>query len=192
MISGSGAGYYGPLGDGIVTESSPSGRDFLASVCVAWEAEAARAGADRPTRVVCLRTGLVLARSGGALPKMLLPFWLGAGGPIGSGAQYWPWIHLEDWGRLVRFLIEMPALDGPINLTAPRPVTNAEFARALGQAIHRPAALPTPGFAMRLMLGEMATGLLLSGQRALPDRAARAGFRFDYPELGGALRSLFQ
>ena len=165
FISGSAVGYYGPLGDEVVTEEQPPGSDFLAGVCVRWEAEAARAASSR-TRVVCVRTGIVLERDGGALPQMLPPFWFGAGGPVGSGRQYWPWIHRADWINLVCWVLRSPAATGPINATAPAPVTNAEFARALGRALHRPAFMPAPAFALRLMLGEMADALLLSGQRA--------------------------
>ena len=117
-----------------------------------------------------MRTGLVLDRDGGALPQMLPPFWFGVGGPIGSGRQYWPWIHRQDWIDLVRFAIDTPSVCGPLNATAPKPPTNTGFAKALGHAMHRPALMPTPGFALKLMLGEMADALLLSGQRALPQR----------------------
>jgi uncharacterized protein (TIGR01777 family) len=190
FISGSAVGYYGPCGDEVVTEESPAGADFLAHVCATWEAEAARASSSS-VRVVRLRTGLVLDRRGGALPRMLLPFRLGIGGPLGSGRQYWPWIHIDDWVRLVRWAIVTPALIGPVNATSPDPVPNAEFARSLGRAMHRPSLLPTPGFALRLMLGEMADGLLLSGQRAVPANASSAGFAFRYSRLDGALASLF-
>jgi uncharacterized protein (TIGR01777 family) len=190
FISGSAVGYYGPCGDEVVTEKSPAGADFLAHVCARWEAEAARAAGGK-VRVVVLRTGLVLDRRGGALPRMLLPFKLGAGGPLGSGRQYWPWIHIDDWVRLVRWAIVTPALIGPVNVTSPDPMPNAEFARSLGRAMHRPALLPTPGFALRLMLGEMADGLLLSGQRAVPAKSLGAGFAFRYPRLDEALAALF-
>ena len=174
FVSGSAVGYYGLLDDRQVTEESPAGSDFLATVCERWEAEARQAESAR-TRVVCVRTGLVLARDGGALPKMLPPFWFGIGGPIGSGKQYWPWIHRQDWIDLVRFAIDSPSISGPLNATAPTPVTNTAFARALGHAMHRPALLPTPGFALKLMLGEMADALLLSGQRAVPAKAEQRG-----------------
>jgi uncharacterized protein (TIGR01777 family) len=190
FLSGSAVGYYGPCGDEVLTEQSPAGADFLAHVCAAWEAEAARA-AGATVRVVRIRTGLVLDRSGGALPKMLLPFKLGAGGPIGSGRQYWPWIHIDDWVGLVRWAMTTPGLSGPLNVTAPDPKPNAEFARALGRAMHRPALLPTPGFALRIILGEMAEGLLLSGQRAVPAKGLDARFSFRYPNLDGALAALF-
>ena len=190
FISGSAVGYYGPCGDEVVTEESPAGTDFLAHVCHSWEAEAERA-ASSGVRVVRIRTGLVLDRRGGALPRMLLPFRLGAGGPLGSGRQFWPWIHIDDWVRLVRWAIATPALSGPVNVTSPDPVPNTEFARSLGRAMHRPSLLPTPAFALRLMLGEMADGLLLSGQRAVPAKASGAGFAFQHARLDEALASLF-
>jgi uncharacterized protein len=160
-------------------------------VCVQWEAEAARAASSR-TRVVCIRTGLVLERDGGALRQMLPPFWFGAGGPVGSGRQYWPWIHREDWIALARWAIETPEVSGAINATAPGPVTNAVFARALGRALHRPAFMPAPAFALRLLLGEMAGALLLSGQNAVPARAEALGFRFRYTRLDDALGAIFR
>ena len=190
FVSGSAVGYYGPLGDEPAPEAHSPGTDFLANVCVQWEGEAMRA-AGAATRVVCIRTGLVLARHAGALPKMLPPFWFGAGGPVGSGRQYWPWIHHRDWVDLVRFAIQDPAIAGPLNATAPAPVTNADFARALGRVLRRPAFMPAPGFALRLILGEMADALLLSGQRAIPARAERLGHPFAFTELDSALRDIF-
>jgi hypothetical protein len=189
LVSGSAVGYYGPLGDEIASEDQPAGSDFLARVCTQWEAEAQATAA--PTRLACIRTGLVLDRDGGALPKMLPPFWFGMGGPVGSGRQYWPWIHRSDWIDLVRWAIVSPPASGPLNASAPRPVTNADFARALGRALHRPAFMPAPAFAMKLALGEMADGLLLSGQRAVPARAEQLGFTFRYPQLDDALRAIF-
>jgi len=189
FVSGSAVGYYGPLGDQTVAEDAPAGSDFLAHVCVEWEREAVRAG--NRTRVVCVRTGLVLEKDGGALPQMLPPFKFGAGGPVGSGRQYWPWIHRDDWLGLVRWAIATPAVTGAINVTAPNPVTNAEFARALGRALHRPAFMPAPAFALRLLLGEMADALLLAGQRAVPAKATASGFTFKYARLDDALRAIF-
>lgn len=188
LVSGSAVGYYGPLGDQVAMEDTSPGRDFLASVCVKWEAEALQVST---TRVVCVRTGLVLERDGGALAQMLPPFWFGAGGPVGSGRQFWPWIHRRDWIDLVRFAIANTAVIGPLNATAPQPVTNREFATALGHAMHRPAFMPAPGFALKLLLGEMADALLLSGQRAVPAKAQRLGFKFTYENLDAALGSLF-
>lgn len=190
FASGSAVGYYGPRGDEIVSEDTPAGSDFLADVCVQWEAAAARAASGR-TRVVYMRTGLVLEKDGGALPAMLPPFKFGAGGPVGSGRQYWPWIHRADWLALVRWAIETPTVTGPINVTGPQPVTNKEFARALGRAMHRPAFMPAPGFALRLLLGEMADALLLSGQRAVPAQAERRGFAFRHKTVDEALGTIF-
>ena len=133
----------------------------------------------------------MLERDGGALPQMLPPFRFGAGGPVGSGRQYWPWIHRADWLGLVQWAIRTPTVSGAINLTAPNPVTNAEFAQALGRAMHRPAFMPAPAFALRLMLGEMADGLLLSGQRAVPERPEQLGFAFRYSRVDDALAALF-
>ena len=191
LVNGSAVGYYGPHGDEIVTEETRAGADFLAHVCVQWEAEAERASSDR-TRVVCMRTGLVLETSGGALPRMLPPFRLGVGGPLGTGHQYWPWIHRDDWMALVRWTIQSPSVSGPVNATAPQPVTNQEFAAALGRAIRRPALLPMPAFALRLILGEMADGLLLSGQRAVPQRAEHGGFTFRYAHVDEALQAVLK
>jgi uncharacterized protein (TIGR01777 family) len=143
------------------------------------------------TRVVCIRTGLVLEKDGGALPQMLPPFRFGAGGPVGSGRQYWPWIHRDDWIALVTWAIQTPNVSGALNVTAPAPVTNADFARALGRAMHRPAFMPAPAFALRLLLGEMADALLLSGQRAVPAIAQRLGFRFRYAGVDEALGAIF-
>jgi uncharacterized protein (TIGR01777 family) len=191
FVSGSAVGYYGPLADQIVTEDAPAGDDFLARVCAAWETEALRAGSDR-TRVVCIRTGIVLEKDGGALPKMLPPFWFGAGGPVGSGRQYWPWIHRDDWIAMVKWAIATPGASGSLNATAPTPETSRAFARALGRAMHRPSFMPAPAFALRLLLGEMADALLLSGQRAVPAKAQRLGFTFKYSRLDAALAEIFR
>jgi uncharacterized protein (TIGR01777 family) len=190
FISGSGVNFYGPCGDAEVTEETGAGHDFLAGVCRRWEAQAVTASSPR-TRVVCIRTGLVLERDGGALPQMLLPFRLGVGGPVGNGRQYWAWIHRDDWVRLIQFVMASPGIAGPVNGTAPKPVTNAEFARELGRAMRRPSFMRAPGFALRIVLGEMADALLLTGQRAVPAKAERAGFTFTYPTLASALMSLF-
>jgi uncharacterized protein (TIGR01777 family) len=189
LVSQSGAGYYGLLGDEVAAEDHPPGHDFLAKVCVAWEAEAA--SVSNGTRLVILRTGLVLERDGGALPRMLLPFRLGAGGPVGSGRQYWPWIHRLDWIELMRFLIDTPSCSGPFNASAPNPVTNKEFARVLGKVLHRPSLLTTPGFVLKIALGEMAESLLLSGQRAVPANAMAARFQFRFTQLDQALQAIF-
>jgi uncharacterized protein (TIGR01777 family) len=186
FISASAQGYYGSRGDEVLTEASDPGGDFLASVCVDWERETREA---RPfvERLVLVRTGLVLDRNEGALPRMLLPFRFCAGGRIGSGRQYMSWIHRDDWVSLVRWAILHGEVDGPVNATAPNPVTNAEFARSLGRILRRPSLVPTPAFAVRLALGEMAESLLLSSQRVVPAKATAIGFAFGFPDLDGAL-----
>lgn len=191
LVSGSAIGFYGNRGDETLDEGSPAGSGFLASVCRRWESEALK-GADRGLRVVLLRTGIVLSPKGGALAKMLPPFKLFAGGPLGSGDQWMSWIHLEDEVRLIRHLLESSKTVGPVNATAPNPVTNLEFSKTLGKVLARPAFMPAPGFALRLLLGEMAEALLLEGQRVLPQAALANGFQFKYPQLEVALRHLLQ
>jgi uncharacterized protein (TIGR01777 family) len=187
FVSASAVGYYGPRGDEVLTEDSTAGADFLARLCVDWEAAARRAEAR--TRVVLVRTGLVLASDGGALAKLLPPFKMFVGGPMGSGRQFWPWIHREDWVGMVSWLSTTPDLQGPFNVTGPDPVTNAELSKALGRALGRPSLLPAPAFAMRLLLGEMSDALLMSGQRAIPQRATAAGFAFRYRTVDEAMRA---
>lgn len=189
VVSGSAVGYYGSRGDEMLTEESPPGSDFLARLCVAWEQAARTMTSDR-TSVTCIRTGLVLARNGGALPRMALPFRLGAGGVVGDGSQYMSWIHLDDWVALVRHLVSHPA-SGAWNLTAPNPVTNTDFTRALGKALHRPTLVPAPTFALRMALGEMADALLLASQRVAPSQALASGFAFRYPTLDSALAAIY-
>ncbi len=188
FISGSAVGYYGDRGDETLTESSPSGSDFLAGLARDWEAAAA--DAVKVTRVALVRTGIVLGGRGGALPRMLPPFQMLVGGPLGSGRQYMPWIHKDDWVRLVSWALEHEGARGPLNATGPAPVTNAEFSSALGRALRRPSFLPAPAFALRLALGEMADALLLSSQRALPVRAADLGFSFRYSNIDEALANI--
>jgi uncharacterized protein (TIGR01777 family) len=190
FLNASATGIYGAHGEAARTEESPVGSDFLASVCTAWEAAAMAAA--WTTRVVLLRTGLVLDRNAGALPKLSRPFRLFAGGRVGSGKQYWSWIHRDDWTRMVRWAIDTEAIKGALNLTAPSPVTNREFAHALGRALHRPALAPAPAFALHLMLGEMADAMILAGQRVLPAKATRNGFEFRYPDLDSALRQIYR
>jgi uncharacterized protein (TIGR01777 family) len=189
LVNGSAVGFYGPLGSELVTEETGAGHDFLATVCRRWEAQAVAAAA-AGTRVVCLRTGLVLERDGGALARMLLPFRAGAGGRLGSGEQYWAWIHRHDWIDLVRFALTNDRVTGPLNATAPTPVTNREFTAALGRALHRPTVLPVPAVALRAIFGEMAD-VVLTGQRAVPARAEQLGFRFKYRTIDAAFASLF-
>jgi len=191
LLSASAVGYYGSRGDDVLTEAASAGADFLAGVCVQWEEEARRAKSPR-TRVIAVRTGLVLDRRGGALPRMLTPFRLGAGGRLGSGRQYWPWIHRQDWVALVRFLLLNQSAAGPVNASAPLPVTNAEFTAALGRAMRRPALMPAPGFMLRIVLGEMADALLLSSQRVVPTKAQELGFTFTYPRLDQALENILR
>ncbi len=141
--------------------------------------------------MVLLRTGVVLEKAGGALPEMMRPFRFFVGGPLGSGRQYFSWIHRLDVTEMIRWIIETPAVTGPVNATAPYPVTNREFARALGRALHRPSLIPAPSFALKLMLGEMATPMLLEGQRVIPTRAQQHGYHFRYPEIDIAMRGIF-
>ena len=190
FVSASGAGYYGTSDGEPKTETSPPGTDFLAHVCEDWEAEAERART-AATRVVVIRSGVVLERTGGALTRMMPPFRFFAGGPMGSGRQYMSWIHRIDWIELIRWIVDTPAIAGPVNATAPVPVTNREFARALGRAMHRPALFPVPSFVLKVMLGEMAGPLLLAGQRVIPQRALASGFHFRYPEIDQAFRGMF-
>ncbi len=189
FVSGSAMGIYGSRGDEPLTEDSPPGSSVLASVCVEWEREALAAAS--ASRVVLVRTGLALDRSGGALPRIALPFSFFAGGPIGSGRQYMSWIHRDDWVEMVRWALSNSAVSGPLNATAPNPVTNREFAKTLGRVLGRPAFVPTPAFALRLALGEMAEELLLTGQRVLPAKAQSLGCTFRYPLLEPTLRAIF-
>ncbi|HEY2292426.1 MAG TPA: TIGR01777 family oxidoreductase [Thermoanaerobaculia bacterium] len=190
LLQGSAVGYYGDAGDEVVSELHPPGKDFLANVCVEWEASTAEVAAMGVRRPV-LRTGVVLSDQGGALPRMALPFRMLAGGPLGNGRQWLSWIHEVDEVGAIRFLIEREDVDGPFNLTAPAPLTNRDLSRALGQVLHRPSFAPAPGFALRLLLGEMADALL-HGQRAVPRRLLDLGYVFRYPEALGALRSLLR
>ncbi|MGN6332309.1 MAG: TIGR01777 family oxidoreductase [Motilibacteraceae bacterium] len=187
LLSGSAIGYYGDTGDRAVDESAAAGSDFLARVCVDWEASTAAAEA-AGIRVVHLRTGLVMSPKGGALQRMLPLFRLGVGGKLGSGRQYWSWITLADEVGAIRHLLTAEQTSGPVNLTAPTPVTNAEFTRALAQVLHRPALLPAPAFALKAVLGEFSHDVLGS-QRVLPRALEASGYAFAEPELVPALRS---
>jgi uncharacterized protein (TIGR01777 family) len=189
LLNASAVGFYGDRGSDLVTEATPAGHDFLAGLCVEWEGEAEQAAAH--TRVILLRNGVVLHPSGGALKKMLLPFRLGAGGPLGSGTQYLPWIHLTDWVEMVTALVQQSEARGAFNVTAPSPATNADFTRALGRAVHRPAILPVPAFALRLAFGEVAD-TLLTGQKAIPARAIAKGFSFRFGDIEPALEDLLR
>jgi uncharacterized protein (TIGR01777 family) len=187
LLSGSAVGYYGDRGDEAVGEDSPPGTDFLSGVAREWEAATA-AAKDAGVRVVLLRSGVVLNPSGGALEKLLPPFRLGVGGPIGSGRQWMSWIALDDHLRAMEHAMATTGLHGPVNLVAPNPVTNAEFAATLGRVLGRPAIVPVPSFALELLYGEMARATLLAGQRVLPNALLRSGFRFAHPTLEQALR----
>ena len=189
LISGSAVGWYGDGGEHMLTEESPAiGDDFAAQLCAAWEFEAQQAQA-LGVRVVIVRTGLVLAGEAGFLARLLIPFKLALGGPIGNGRQWMPWIHVSDQVGLMDFLLHQSSLSGVFNACAPQPVRNADFARALGRVLHRPALLPAPAWLLRLGLGELA-GLLLGGQRALPNRLLAAGFVFTFNDLPSALNDL--
>jgi uncharacterized protein len=191
LVSAAAVGYYGDCGDEVLTEESAPGDGFLAELGRDWEAEAARAEA-LGLRVARLRFGVILARRGGALPQMMLPFRLGAGGRIGSGRQWMSWLTLDDAVAMIRFALENEAARGALNAVAPQAVRNAEFARALAKALHRPAIFPAPAFALRLALGEMADALLLSSQRAVPQKLQELGYRFVHPELAGALEEVLR
>jgi uncharacterized protein (TIGR01777 family) len=188
LISASAAGYYGARGEEPLDEDASPGADFLAGLCVEWEAAGARAGADLGMRTVQLRTGVVLDSHGGALEKMLPPFRLGVGGPVAGGRQYIPWIHAEDHTAMTLAALDNDDWSGPFNVTAPEPATNAAFSRELGRALHRPAVLPVPALALRLLYGDMAA-IVTTGQRAVPAKALVLGYEFRHPQLPGALRA---
>ena len=189
LIQSSGIDYYGNVpGDKIITEDALNGRAFLAEVTADWEnatAEVEKMGVRR----VIIRTGIVLSMESGALPITVLPFKLFAGGPLGSGQQWWPWIHLEDEVRAIRFLLESETAVGPYNLCTPNPLQNKDFAKAIGRAMNRPAFFPTPAFALKLALGEIAA-IVLDGRRAIPQKLQNEGFQFNFPEADAALRDL--
>jgi NAD dependent epimerase/dehydratase family enzyme len=189
LISASAIGYYGAHGDEFVTEDTPPADDFLAAVCKQWEAEAYKA-LDLGIRVVTIRIGGVLEADGGALSQMVIPFKLFLGGPIGSGRQWFSWIHRDDIIGIIKFALENKSISGPVNLTAPNPVTNKEFSRALGRALHRPSFFAVPGFVVQLTLGELGS-VLLTGQRVIPEKALKGGYQFKYPDVDGALRAIF-
>lgn len=188
LISASAIGIYGDRGDEILTEASPPGRDFLAALAMDWEREANRAR-EYGVRVVTLRIGIVLGRDGGALAKMLPAFRAGAGGRIGSGRQWVSWVHVDDAVSLIVFAISQQNLNGPVNVTAPNPVTNSVFTRALAHALRRPAVIPVPSLALKILFGEMAE-VLLGGARVVPQAALQAGYTFRFPELQPALENV--
>jgi uncharacterized protein (TIGR01777 family) len=187
LVSQSATGFYGPRGEEPITEDAPAGDDFLAGVVVEWEGEAMRA--EPELRVALTRTGVVLSPEGGALGKMLPFFRLGIGGPVAGGRQYVPWIHLDDVVGAILFCLDNDAATGPINLTAPQPVTNTELSHGLGRILKRPAVLPVPAFALKLLYGEMAQ-IVITGQRVVPARLTELGYAFGHPELEAALRDV--
>jgi uncharacterized protein (TIGR01777 family) len=190
LFSTSAIGYYGFHGDEDLTEDSPAGGDFLAFLAKDWEAEAKEAE-KKGCRVVITRFGIVLGEKGGALGQMIPLFNKYVGGPLGSGKQWFSWIHIEDLTRAFLFLLEHPEISGPVNFTAPNPVRNKELAQWLGRILGRPAFLPAPGFMLRLVLGEFGS-ILLEGQRVLPQKLVQAGFQFSYPEIDRALRQVIR
>jgi len=189
LVSASAIGYYGTQGDGLLEETNHPGNDFLAELCQQWESEAKRA-TDSGVRVVLVRSGLILAREGGALPRMLPPFKMCVGGPLASGTQWMSWIHIKDELEAIRYAIEHDEIEGPLNLTAPNPVTNEEFSRTLARVLRRPAFFRVPGFVLRLLLGEMAETLLLKGQRVLPKKLEQSGYQFSFSNLSRAFEDL--
>ncbi|HZQ86489.1 MAG TPA: TIGR01777 family oxidoreductase [Acidimicrobiales bacterium] len=190
LVSGSAVGYYGNRGDEQLTETSAPGDDFLAEICTQWEAATAAAEA-AGVRVVHLRTGIVLAKGGGAIKQMLTPFKLGIGGKIGSGRQWFSWIHIDDEVGAILHALTHDDVRGALNAVGPNPATNAEFTKALGRALHRPTVVPVPSFGLRLLFGrEMADTMLLSGQRVLPTVLQQTGYAFAHPDLDGALASV--
>ncbi|MDB4900085.1 MAG: hypothetical protein JWN53_1893 [Gemmatimonadetes bacterium] len=191
LLSGSAVGYYGDRGDEVLDESSGPGSDFLARVCLDWEG-ATTPAVDAGVRVVLLRTGVVLSDEGGALEKLLPPFRLGLGGPIGTGAQWLSWITLEDELRAIEHALNEDSARGPVNLVAPTPVTNAEFAATLGRVLQRPAVVPVPAFALELLYGEMAGATVLASQRVLPRALERTGFEFASDSLEKGLRRILR
>lgn len=188
LVSGSAVGYYGDRGDEVLTETSAPGADFLAEVTVAWEG-AAEAARDAGIRVVHPRMGVVLSGAGGALERMLLPFRLGLGGRVGDGRQWLSWISLDDAVRALRHAVDVPAVQGPVNVVGPAPVTNAEFTDALGRVLHRPTLIPIPKFALRAVFSEMADATLIASQRAVPAALTASGFTFEHKDVDAALRA---
>lgn len=191
LVTASAIGYYGDAGDRLLEEQAPAGDDFLAEVCRAWEAASEPANV-AGIRVVNLRIGVVLARDGGALQKMLTPFRLGGGGRVGSGRQFWSWIAIDDLVGTVEHVLGCEELSGPVNAVAPHPVTNLEFTKTLGKVLRRPTLFPLPAPVARLMLGEMADALLLSSAHVSSRRLAESGYVFQFAELEPALRHLLQ
>jgi uncharacterized protein (TIGR01777 family) len=191
FISASAVGYYGNRGDEILIESTGPGNDFLSHLARDWEAEAMRAS-QAGMRAVILRFGVILSSEGGALPEIIRPFKFGVGGRLGSGRQWMSWIALPDAVDIIESSMANAGWNGPLNAVAPEPVRNSEFAEIVGRVLHRPAILPAPGFMLRLALGEMADALLLSSQRAIPERLLQSGYAFKFPDLEAALRTMLR
>jgi uncharacterized protein len=189
LITASAIGYYGDRADELLRESSSAGSDFLAEVCREWE-EAAQPAADAGIRCAQIRTGVVLGRDGGALKKMLTPFRMGVGGNVGSGSQWMSWIHIQDWVGAVHHILKTDLLQGPVNMVATKPVTNAEFTKTLGSVLSRPTIFPVPAFAARLAFGQMADEVLLASQRVEPNKLITSGYPFQYSDLQKALSSI--
>ncbi|MCI0458279.1 MAG: TIGR01777 family oxidoreductase [Gemmataceae bacterium] len=188
LVNASAIGYYGPHGDEELDENSPPGNDFLAQACVDWE-KAARAAEGHGVRVALVRVGVVLDGAGGALKQMMRPFRFFMGGPVGNGRQYVSWVHHQDLVGILLLALDSPGGAGPINGTAPNPVTNKQLAKALGRAMGRPSFMPAPKFMLRLVLGGVAT-LVTTGQRVLPRKAQELGYTFKFPEIDGALKDI--
>src|SRR5438132_6157241 len=188
LVSQSASGWYGARGDEPLDETEPAADDFLATVVRDWEAEARRAEEELGTRVVLTRTGVVLSKSGGALEKMLPPFKMGVGGPVAGGGQYVPWVDLEDVVGAMVFALKTDAASGPINVTAPEPVTNGELSKTLGRVLRRPAVMPVPGFALKALYGEMAF-IVTTGARVVPRRLQELGYSFSWPDLEESLQA---
>jgi uncharacterized protein (TIGR01777 family) len=189
LVSASAVGWYGSRGDEVLDESSSPAHDFLADVCVEWEREAEKA-AELGIRVASIRTGIALGRDGGALVKMETPFKFGVGGPLGNGKQWMPWIHVDDLARMYVYAAEHAEASGPLNGSAPHPVTNREFTKALASALHRPAFLPAPYFALRVAMGEFAK-VMFASQRVVPKKPLAVGFEFKYPEITAAMNAIY-
>jgi uncharacterized protein (TIGR01777 family) len=187
LVNASAVGYYGSRGDEVLDERSTNGRGYLAEVCRDWEGAAKTASA-AGSRIVTLRNGIVLSQKGGALPEMLRPFRLGVGGRIGDGSQWLSWIDLSDMVRAIEFVIARPEIRGPVNMVSPNPVTNREFTATVSEVLKKPAVMPVPGFALKMIFGEMAGQTILASQRAIPSVLLKAGFIFDFPEIRDSLQ----
>ncbi len=188
FISASAAGYYGDRGEDSLDETESSGSDFLAGVCRDWESEALAAG-KKQARVVLLRFGVVLGKTGGAMAKMIPAFRFGLGGPLGNGRQWFPWIHIEDLAGIVQFVLDQTVIEGPVNCVAPQPLRHRDLAKTLGSVLRRPAFMPAPGFLVRMVLGEFGSAIM-SSQKAEPRKLIQNGYSFRYPEICTALNSL--